>query len=90
MSFDDKQSTLSGESEADAIFDLFRFPLVKRIFSNRAYPLALQVASGLVFVAIILSGFLGPPHGEDNLAVVVTWMLWWLLLPFSFVFLGRL
>ena len=89
-SFDDKQRTVSRQSEAGASFDLFRLPLFKTILSSRAYPVSLQVASSIVFAAIILYGFLGPPHGEDNFAVVVTWMLWWLLLPFSFVFLGRL
>ncbi len=78
------------QGEAGAAIDLFRFRPVRSLFSSRAYPLALQVGSGLVFAAIIVYGFLGPSHGEDNFAVVVTWMLWWLLLPFSFVLLGRL
>ncbi len=78
------------EQSEGAILDLFRFPVVRGFFSHRAYPLALQVASGLVFATIIAYGFFGPPHGEDNFAVVVTWMLWWLLLPFSFLLLGRL
>ncbi|MBU2608382.1 MAG: 4Fe-4S binding protein [Chloroflexi bacterium] len=78
------------EQSEDAILDLFRFTVVRRFFSSRAYPLAFQIGASLVFAAIIAYGFLGPPHGEDNFAVVVTWMLWWLLLPFSFVFLARL
>ncbi len=84
-----KEDPTWGQNEV-TILDLFRFPVVRGFFSNRAYPLALQVASGLVFATIIAYGFLGPPHGEDNFAVVVTWMLWWLLLPFSFLLLGRL
>ncbi len=59
------------------------------MFSSRFYPSVFQIGASLVFTAIIIYGFLGPPHGEDNFAVVVTWMLWWLLLPFSFVLLAR-
>ena len=84
-----KEDTTGGQNEV-AILDLFRFPLIRSFFSSRAYILAFQIGSSLVFAVIVLYGFLGPPHGEDNFAVVVTWMLWWLLLPFFFVFLARL
>ncbi len=86
---DRKEDTIWGQNEK-AILDLFKFQVVRSFFSNRAYPLAFQIAASLVFVTIIVYGFLGPPHGEMNFAVVVTWILWWLLLPFSFIFLARL
>lgn len=72
------------------IINLFRYRTIYNLFTSRAYPLAFQIGASLVFTAIIVYGFLGPPHGEDNFAVVITWMLWWLLLPFSFLFLSRL
>jgi len=71
-------------------FDLLRIPLFRGLFTNRACRLTVQIGAGLVFVAIVAYGFVGPPHGEDNFAVVTTWMLWWLLLPFSFILLGRI
>lgn len=70
--------------------NLFKYRGIKGLFSSRTYPLGFQIGASLVFAAIIIYGFLGPPHGEDNFAVVTTWILWWLLLPFSFVFLARL
>ncbi len=72
------------------IINLFRYRAIYNLFTSRAYPLAFQIGASLVFAAIIVYGFLGPPHGEDNFAVVITWMLWWLLLPISFLFLSRL
>ena len=62
----------------------------RSILRSPLYPVALQVAAGLLFILIYAYAFFGPAMGENNLAVVATWQLWWLLLPFSFLFLGRL
>ncbi len=72
-----------------AEIDLFRYRAIRSMFANRAPLLALQIGAALVFGAIVIFGFLGPRHGEDNFAVVVTWMLWWLVLPLSFVVFAR-
>lgn len=69
--------------------DLFGYRAIRSLFASRGYLLAFQLGAALVFGAIVLYGFLGPPHGEDNFAVVVTWMLWWLVLPLSFVLFAR-
>lgn len=66
-----------------------RFSFTRDILGSRLYPLTLQIVAGVVFVLVLLYAFLGPPMGENNFAVVVTWQLWWLLLPLSFPFLGR-
>jgi len=42
-----------------------------------------------IFLLIIAFGLFGPPLGDDNLAVALTWRLWWLLLPLSFALVGR-
>ena len=64
--------------------------LSRRVFASRAYPLVFQVIFGLVFVLVLYFAFWGPPLGENNLAVVLTWKLWWPLLPLSFLLFGRL
>ena len=60
------------------------------IFRSRLYPVAFQVIFGVVFGLVLLYAFFGPPMGENNFAVAVTWRLWWLALPFSFLLFGRL
>ena len=42
-----------------------------------------------VFAAVLTFAFFGSPHGETSFAVAVTWNIWWVLLPFSALVLGR-
>ena len=70
--------------------ELPRLSSIRGILASPLYPAVPQVLAGILFVLIVLYAFLGPAMGENNLAVVATWQLWWLLLPFSFLFLGRL
>lgn len=88
LSSADKVS-LSPEARREAI-DLFQLPLLRGVFLSRAYPLIPQAIALVLFALIIIYGFVGTPMGEDNFAVVATWRLWWLLLPFSFLLFGRL
>ncbi|MBF8267630.1 MAG: hypothetical protein HW388_1138 [Dehalococcoidia bacterium] len=67
-----------------------RLSFFNSILASRLYPLVFQILSGAMFALVLLYAFLGPPLGEDNFAVVVTWRLWWLLLPLSFFLFGRL
>ncbi|MCL5960582.1 MAG: 4Fe-4S binding protein [Chloroflexi bacterium] len=62
---------------------------VERILCSSYFPMVPQIASVVAFVAILFFSFAGNPHGETNLAVAVTWSVWWALLPFSAVVLGR-
>lgn len=71
-------------------FDLLRFSPVRRLFASPTYPLAFQILSLAVLLLVFIFAWIGPPMGENNFAVVVTWKLWWLTLPLSFVFFGRL
>ncbi len=69
--------------------DLLRFGPLRRLVLSRFYPGLFQAIGLAVFAAIIGFGFFGPPMGDDNFAVALTWRLWWLALPFTFVLLGR-
>ncbi|MBI2954636.1 MAG: 4Fe-4S binding protein [Chloroflexi bacterium] len=62
---------------------------IEALLRSRHYPGLLQVGSLLVFAAILFFSFAGNPHGESNLAVAITWYIWWVLLPFSAVVFGR-
>lgn len=50
----------------------------------------MQIISLTGLILVFVFALVGPPMGENNFAVVVTWKLWWLMLPLSFLFLGRL
>ncbi len=56
---------------------------------SRWYPGLFQVLA-VAFLGLLLAfAFLGPDRGGRNLATVITWTLWWPLLPISLVLLGR-
>jgi len=68
--------------------DLFRVPLVSRFVRSRWYPLALQLPAAAVLALIVFECFFGPQTAE-NIALTLTWPIWWAALPLSFLFLGR-
>lgn len=69
--------------------DLLRLPLINRFFRHRAYPLAFQILFASLFAMIVYFAFFGVGRGSKNPATLLTWGLWWPLLPVSLVLLGR-
>ncbi|HOS94130.1 MAG TPA: sigma 54-interacting transcriptional regulator, partial [Armatimonadota bacterium] len=69
--------------------DLFRIPFVAKFVGSRWYPLALQLPTAAVLALIVFECFFGPQTGE-NIALTLTWPIWWAALPLSFLFLGRI
>lgn len=63
---------------------------VTRFLSARWYPGIFQFVALITFALILYFSFMGNPHGELNFATVLTWRLWWALLPLSLFFLGKL
>ncbi len=59
-------------------------------FQNRLYPGLLQVATVIGLGLILYFAFFGTIRPARNLATVVTWTLWWAILPWSFLLAGRL
>lgn len=69
--------------------DLLRLAPLRQFLRSRWYPTSFQVLT-VGFLGLLLAfAFLGPDRGGRNLATVVTWTLWWPLLPISLVLLGR-
>lgn len=50
--------------------------------------LALKLLVAGVFLAVIVAGLFGTPEPNGNLATVLTWNLWWVLVIISVFFLG--
>lgn len=65
------------------------FNAATRLLRSRVYPLAFQIIASLAFVLILWFAFTGNPHGELNLGTVLSWRLWWALLPLSFFAVGK-
>jgi hypothetical protein len=60
-----------------------------RFLRSRAYPLAFQAIASIAFLLILWFAFTGNPHGELNFGTVLSWRLWWALLPLSFFAFGK-
>ncbi len=70
--------------------NLFRFEQIHRIVASRLFPRVLQVAGVAFFALIIVLGLAGSQDPKNNVALVLTWAVWWPLLMFSFLFAARL
>jgi|GEM_PF-2184140 len=60
-----------------------------RFLSAKWYPGIFQLAGLVTFALILYFSFTGNPHGELNFATVLTWRLWWALLPLSLFLIGK-
>ncbi len=71
-------------------YDLSKHETIKRILKSRTFQPSLQFANFLVFLLVILSGFIGVGLGARNFSIPITWILWWVLLWVLLIpFLGR-
>lgn len=62
-------------------FDLFeKIPLLKKAVKSRYFQFFLMLPNLFVFYVIIISGLIGTPIGNRNIAIVVLWIFWWFLL----------
>ena len=69
--------------------DLLRFPRLSRFLRSKWYPAVLQVPTALVLGFICCQCFFGP-QDDTNVALKLTWPIWWAALPITFLFLGRI
>lgn len=69
--------------------DLTRIPWLARCLRSRWYPAALQVPAAAVLGYIVYQCFLGP-QDESNVALTLTWPIWWAALPLTFLLFGRI
>ncbi|MEW6426583.1 MAG: 4Fe-4S binding protein [Thermodesulfobacteriota bacterium] len=78
-------------SERTERLDLFRtFPGFRRFLAARHHYAYLRTASDVLFVIVLVSGFLGPQEPESNFALFLTWGVLWPLIVLSWFFVGRM
>lgn len=72
-------------------YDLTKIKLIKTVLKNRWFPLIIIIINLFVFIVIMLAGFVGGfGSGSYNFAVMIIWILWWVVLMLFLVpFIGR-
>lgn len=65
--------------------DLIKPLFIKRVLQSKYFPPFLQVPTFLIFAVLITLGF----FGDNKFVTVLIWDIWWILVVFSFIFIGR-
>lgn len=68
-------------------FNLLQFPFLKALVKRKGFPLMLQSISLLAFLLVISAGLFG--NQKTNIAPVLTWTWWWVLLVFLILGFGK-
>lgn len=63
---------------------------IKRLLRWRGFQFSIQVPNVLVYLLVIFAGLFGTQVSTGNFATVMTWIIWWAAIVFTFVFVGRL
>ncbi len=69
--------------------DLLRIPWVNRMLKWRGFQFVMQLPNAIAFALVIIAGIWGTQLGDKNFATVVTWLVWWAVIIFTFLFLSR-
>ncbi len=69
--------------------NLMKIPVVASIMRSRWYPGILQVPVAALFGLVAYQLLAGPEAAERNAGTALMWVLWWPLLPITFVVVGR-
>ncbi len=69
--------------EGKYTINLLQFDKIRKFFSSRAYPGALQVAVASVFSLIFLLSFAGSQVSNSNISLLLVWAMWEPLLVVS-------
>lgn len=79
------------DRDKDGRIDLFKaFPALKEAFANRRLHAALRTTGDIVFTFIIISGLFGPQSAHSNIAIFLSWGLWWPSMVLSWFWVGRM
>lgn len=62
---------------------------VSAVMRSRWYPAVLQVPVAMVFGLVAHQLLTGPARAEENAGTALMWVLWWPLVPITFLLVGR-
>jgi polyferredoxin len=69
--------------------DLLKYGWLRRFVTWKYFRLFFIIPTLIIFSAIVLYGILDIQDGRKNISTVYTWTVWWSLIIFSFIILGR-
>ncbi|UCE79275.1 MAG: 4Fe-4S binding protein [Nitrospiraceae bacterium] len=69
--------------------DLLQFGWLKQFVTWKYFRLVFIIPTLIIFTAIVFYGILDIQDGRKNISTVYTWTIWWSLIIFSFILLGR-
>lgn len=81
--------TLRDEEELPRGFDLLRLPLARKFVTWKHFRTVFILPTLAIFATVILFGVFDIQDGRKNISTVYTWNVWWSLIIFSFILLGR-
>ena len=70
-------------------FDLMKIKWLRSLITSKYFRLTFIIPTLLIFIAITYYGFFDIQDGQRNIATVFTWTIWWSLIIFSLILLGR-
>ena len=76
-------------SPATAQRNLLDNRAVSAVVRSRWYPAVLQVPVAMVFGLVAHQLLPGPARADDNAGTALMWVLWWPLVPVTFLLVGR-
>jgi polyferredoxin len=71
------------------VSNLLDRPMLGLLLGWRAFRTFLQAIVAAIFVLVILAGLFGRQQGGSNIATVVTWTYWWILLIVFVMLFGK-
>ena len=80
---------LATSSASYRTVDILRDPLVETALKWRAVRSASQLFVVALFLLVIAAGLFGQQQGGSNIATVLTWTYWWVLLVLFVIFFGK-
>jgi polyferredoxin len=69
--------------------DLLAYPRIARFVRSRWYPAVFQVPVAAVFGLVAYELLAGPTTAHDNAGTALMWVLWWPVVPLTFLLVGR-
>ncbi len=76
------------QQEKDGL-DLLKINWIRRVVLWKYFRHIFIIPTLIIFLAIIVTGFIDVQDGQRNIATVYTWTLWWTLVIFTFIIAGR-
>lgn len=61
-----------------------------KLLKKKWYPLVPQIFVAAIFGFMILNLLIGSREAGKNPGAIISWLLWWPIIPITFIFLGRI